>query len=194
MKGTSHQVDDVTGHRFVTGHTSPVRHSFGAFHLPSPGGWPSPHIYLPHGVNFPRSALPLVAMSLGPCLYCQVYSSEKFSPSYIPPPYTLLPSLIVRKIFAELYPSTLHTSSYIPLPYTPLPTGAELCPSPYIFRTIPLHPIPSGLRPSTPYVPGYARGGAPPPSLAYCCTVCPALRSFFAPSRRPHDGRWRRWP
>ena len=174
MKGTSHQVDDVTGHRFVTGHTSPVRHSFGAFHLPSPGGWPSPHIYLPHGVNSPRSALPLVAMSLGPCLYCQVYSSEKFSPSYIPPPY------ILRAI-----------SFY---PYTPPPTGAELYPSPYIFRTIPLHPIPSGLRPSTPYVPGYARGGAPPPSLAYCCTVCPALRSFFAPSRRPHDGRWRRWP
>ena len=68
------------------------------------------------------------------------------------------------------------------------------------------HPISSELYPFTPYLPGYAPpphtsrampGAAPAPlrpRLRTVCTVCPALRSFFAPSRRPHVGRWRRWP
>ena len=66
------------------------------------------------------------AISLHPTHYCQVYSSEKFSPSYIPPPYTL------RAI--SLYPTRLcpPAPSYVP------------------------HPISSELHPFTPYLPGYA--------------------------------------
>ena len=180
MKGTSHQVDDVTGHRFVTGHTSPVRHSFGAFHLPSPGGWPSPHIYLPHGVNSPRSALPLVAMSLGPCLYCQVYSSEKFSPSYIPPPYTLqaislyptrlcppAPSYVPHPISSELYPFTPYLPGYAPPPHTSraMPGAAPLRPR---LRTV----VPFALHSGRSSPPRAARmmvgGGVGPDGLPLC--------------------------